>query len=861
MRALLAVISLAGCALAAPPWSRAALRSPANPAAAAAQAVAAAVPAGPARSRTSAPQASLPAIARPADPLGEALRRYIRGRFLMAKQKTAQAALELQAAARLAPEVPRIWVNLGLSLYDSGRVGEALQALDRALDLDPRNPEALYFRGRIAAARGELAQAADLFRRLVEATRPGTPYHTLGTYHRARTEQALGNLDAAADGYERLLEALGNPQPFFRRYPELYLLYRSQVKLRERLAELLLAGDQADRAVAVLEKALEDRPRSATLLDLMVRAHLKRGDLAAARRWVERFIEAQPDAAEPFQRLVEIAKAEGRPDGGLADLERWARRFPHNEALALLLASAYEGAGQKDKAEAIYRRLVRPSATKGADPAAAIKLADIHLAAGRPVEALGALAATLVDATLQPAVLIKAAKIIEGLPEPLEVYEKARTLVEGDVPHYGPFLLVGMLAEAAGRPQDALALYDKALSRQPKAALVYSRKADILIRAHRLPEALEVYRLAVRAGLELPVFHRKMGMILEQLGRHEEAVREFQEARRRAPRDKTTAYLLAETLQQLGRYDEAVEVLESLLTQFPKDLPTHLQLAEIHLARGDPAAAEEWCRRARQIAPDSPAPLAALAEVRFRQERWDDAVRLAREALEADPNQTSLRLLVAFALAGKEDYAAAVKEIRALLAAQPENIEWRYLLAGLYSEMGDEAAAERELERILALRPDHAPSNNDLGYLWADHGKNLKRAEAMIRRALEADPKRPAYLDSLGWVLYKQGRFQEALGPLQEAIRLAPDLDPVLWDHLGDSYWRLGRPEEAEKAWKRAAEALQKLSKPAERDRLQTVRRKLEAVRTGAPPPVAPAAGSPVRDHPRQTDARSSDQP
>jgi len=792
-----------------------------------------------------------------ADPLQEALRHYVRGRLLMSRHHTAAAAEHLRQAAELAPDVPRIWLNLGLARYDAGKVDAAVEALDQALALAPRDAAALYFRGRIAAARGDLNQAADLFDRLLDATDTRAPYRMLGTYHLARVRQNLGDLGAAADAYQALLDALGEPRPFFRRYPELYLLYRSKVKLRARLGQLLLGQGQADRAVGVLREALQERPRNPDLVDLMARAHMERKDFAVARRWAHRLIEVQPDGATGYRRLAETYDAEGRPEDAIADLQRYYEAHPQNQALGLLLASMLESAGRSQEAARLYQDLVRPGTAEGADPAAALKLADIHLKAGRNVEALEALAATMVTEVVHSAVLVKAAKLIDGLEEPAEVYRRARRLVEGEVSHYGPFVVVGMLAEAADRPADALSLYDKALSRQPKAAIAYSRKADLLIRDRRFAEALSVYRTAVRAGLDLPIFHRKMGMLLDELGRLDEAIEQYQQVLKRAPSgDRVTSYFLASALGKANRFDEAVEVLKHLLQRRPKDLRAHVQLAGLYLAQDNLAAAEDITLRARDLHADAIGPLALLADLRYRQERYDEAIALARQVLEAEPDRQSMRLLVAYAMAGKEDLQAAAKEIRALLAADPENVEWRYLLSGLYAEMGEAQAAEKELVRILGAHPDHAPSNNDLGYLWAERGENLSRAEAMIRRALKADPKRPAYLDSLGWVMYKQGRFRDAVGPLEEATRLAPDLDPVLWDHLGDSYWRLDRPEEAGKAWKNATEVLQKRDKPAKVEDLHRLRKKLKQLRRGGRPEVAPVP----EDRPDE-EARTDAQP
>jgi tetratricopeptide (TPR) repeat protein len=88
---------------------------------------------------------------------------------------------------------------------------------------------------------------------------------------------------------------------------------------------------------------------------------------------------------------------------------------------------------------------------------------------------------------------------------------------------------------------------------------------------------------------------------------------------------------------------------------------------------------------------------------------------------------------------------------------------------------------------VLAREPDDPAALNFLGYLWADHDRNLQQAVTYIRRALEQDPDNGAYLDSLGWAYYRLGRLEEARGLLQKAV-LQTNGDPVVHEHLGDVY-------------------------------------------------------------------------
>jgi Flp pilus assembly protein TadD len=111
---------------------------------------------------------------------------------------------------------------------------------------------------------------------------------------------------------------------------------------------------------------------------------------------------------------------------------------------------------------------------------------------------------------------------------------------------------------------------------------------------------------------------------------------------------------------------------------------------------------------------------------------------------------------------------------------------------------------------------------NYLGYSWVDQGIHLERAQKMIERAVELRPKDGYVVDSLGWVLYRLGKFGGAVRELERAVELRPE-DPIINDHLGDAYWRVGRRQEARFQWRRS------LSLDPEDDLLSILKDKLEA--------------------------------
>ncbi len=166
----------------------------------------------------------------------------------------------------------------------------------------------------------------------------------------------------------------------------------------------------------------------------------------------------------------------------------------------------------------------------------------------------------------------------------------------------------------------------------------------------------------------------------------------------------------------------------------------------------------------------------------------------------------SLELAGKFKLA--EDY------IKDRLAGADNSLRetWQQMLVSLYFISNNIDGAIASLENILSENPQAGWANNSLGYALAIAGKDLPRAEKLIRRALATDPGNGSYLDSLGWVLYKQGRFVQAYKYEMMAYRLMGEDEPVLLDHLGDICYKLGKIERAREYWQRAVKRCKELT-------------------------------------------------
>jgi Tfp pilus assembly protein PilF len=152
----------------------------------------------------------------------------------------------------------------------------------------------------------------------------------------------------------------------------------------------------------------------------------------------------------------------------------------------------------------------------------------------------------------------------------------------------------------------------------------------------------------------------------------------------------------------------------------------------------------------------------------------------------------------------------------------------RLILSNIAVMQHDLPTAEEWLEQVLDENPQDTSAQNDLGYLWADQGKHLHRALRMIQNAVKSEPTNAAYLDSLGWVLYRLGDYEAAAAELEKAVKADDTPDATILDHLGDIYLKANQTAKARDAFERA---LKGFDKQHDAEKIKATQEKLEKLK------------------------------
>ena len=300
----------------------------------------------------------------------------------------------------------------------------------------------------------------------------------------------------------------------------------------------------------------------------------------------------------------------------------------------------------------------------------------------------------------------------------------------------------------------------------------------------------------------------------------------------RNPMARDVKLQLARALVGEKRYDEARQIFNQMLQGFPDNPDVVYPVALLALQQNDLAVAEAQFKHLLTLSiPDKSLAyyyLAQIAEERGKtdealdfyakvesgdqlvqarmrgaqllagQGKLDKARKLLSEANAVSAEQ-SLQLAIAEAalLRKANQPQAALDLLDALLEKQPDNPELLYETALLAERLDQMEIMERRLRRLIELQPENGQAYNALGYSFADRGIQLTEARELIEKAQALMPNDTFILDSLGWVLYRQGDLPGGLAALERAYGMRDD--PEIAAHLGEVLWSMNRKDEAQK--------------------------------------------------------------
>ena len=336
----------------------------------------------------------------------------------------------------------------------------------------------------------------------------------------------------------------------------------------------------------------------------------------------------------------------------------------------------------------------------------------------------------------------------------------------------------------------------------------------------------DVFEKAAAKGQDNAAVLKEVGDYFASTQQIKEALPFYLRVLELQPDDANVREKLATGFVLTNQRARAVETLEAIIQEHPEKYQSYELLAQLHDDEGralvranqtDPANAE--FKKAAQnyeqsllINPNHAATYLRLAELLLVPLKQSErAVSVLTEGRRRYPDAPEFAYYLAIALReSKKAKDAVIMFEEALNEAQ--NAEADFLKPRFYVEYGAAAQeaglydkAAELFHKAIAMDPANAAEPyNYLGYMWAEQNSHLDEAEDAIKRALQLDPENGAYLDSMAWVEYRQGKYDQALENLKRAIENLPREDSVVFEHLGDVYLKLNRVSQALESWQKA---------------------------------------------------------
>src|SRR5689334_7028029 len=441
------------------------------------------------------------------------------------------------------------------------------------------------------------------------------------------------------------------------------------------------------------------------------------------------------------------------------------------------------------------------------------------------------------------------------------------------------YIALGGTYEQQKDYKKAIAAFQQALTMDKDNLDAMRGLAQNLSNDNQIDAALDQYRTIQDADPQDATAALRVAEIYRRQGKFDLAMENLKKAGALVQDSLEIPYNEALILEAQGKYEEAAAVLQKMVSRpLPADARAGdksnralflERLGNIYREAGRPLLAMETFRKIIDLGGDEAARgYQDVIDAYREQKQWSDATRTAHEAVKKLPNDKGLKLALAQQEADNGKVDESIQLAKSVLkggpddrdtyimlsqiymrlkrwkesedaiaqaekyAVRPEEKEYiRFLQGSIYERQKKIDLAEQAFRQVLQQNPSNSMALNYLGYMLADHNSHLEEALTLIKKALDFDPQNGAYLDSLGWVYFKLGNYDQAEESLRRAADKSPN-DATVQDHLGELYARTNRFKLAAAHWEHALDEWNK-SVPADVDQQDVARvtKKLESTK------------------------------
>jgi len=479
----------------------------------------------------------------------------------------------------------------------------------------------------------------------------------------------------------------------------------------------------------------------------------------------------------------------GKPDDSLKHLEAAAKADPSQETVVAQAARRFLQRKKTDKAIEILRL------AQAANPESVTTHEWLGLAyqqASQPDEAIAAFGSALAKSNptlISVRGLAKLHAAAKRFDDAFKVLDTAFTKDKREPEFWlGIADLYRDTGIAARAKMDRIKAgiitsLDKACALKPESPLILHRLADYYKVWDESDKAIALFIQLIELNPGLIGVREQLADLYLRADMTQDATRQLEAILRERPTNERALFVLGGIKRQLDKLEEAAAHFETVLKINPKFELAYYELAGVRLFQNRPTITLATLKKAgEQFKP------------RFITKFY---AGLAHSALYQYPKAIENLL-------NAEELAQAGEQNRLTHF-------FYFQLGAAYERNRQYETADKTFNKAIEMSPEYHNAMNYLGYMWADINRNLDEAAKHITMANELSPDNASYVDSLGWLYFRQGKFTEALAELQRAAELMKDEpDSTIHEHIGDTHQQLGQADEARAQWEKSLGLLRK---------------------------------------------------
>ncbi|MEO8596379.1 MAG: tetratricopeptide repeat protein [Candidatus Solibacter sp.] len=568
-------------------------------------------------------------------------------------------------------------------------------------------------------------------------------------------------------------------------------------------------------------------------------------------------LKLDPAASLVFEELTDLYIQTNHLRDAITQAEDMLKNHPDNVDARRMLGRIYmkmittsDNRINEDYLRKAVEQLQKVTAQDPKDADSFVALGRLYRVSNNSVDAEKAFNSALLAEPENEEALTGLAGLYTDLGDNKRAIEKLKQAAEKN-PNERTLVQLGALYEQLRDYRNAADTLKQALDMQPENPRLQAGLANNLMLSDREEEALAIFqKLADDDPTNLQP-RLRIAEIYRVKRDFTKAADALKKAKALNPQDMEVRYEEVRLLEAQAKYGEAITQLKTLVdeTARPKYSASETaargallaELASLYRTNAQYTEAVETYRKSAALNKDDSDAISLQIIDTLRAAKNADGVKKEVDAKAAEirgrlkGKQDLGQLLLLSSVYEHARYypeEAKVLDEAEKIATTAKEKETIYFSRGaMFERQKKVEPAEAEFRKVLASNPDHSGALNYLGYMLVDHKLRLEEATGMIKKALDTDPENGAYLDSLGWAYYQQGKYEEAEGFLSRAIERI-GADPTVHDHLGDVYLKLGKIKEAITQWQ---SSLKDFRSPAgldsDPDDVSKVTRKLDAAR------------------------------